>query len=546
MNMRLQHHYLTTIITLGIFGATSVVAAPAAAAETGEYGSAFEEMGFHDAGDYFSPGDQVHVNKFGGNLIISARDIDVPSIGDYSLFFQRTHNSGGGIVNNNPTSSLRESDGPLGVGWTSHYGLLKVAQNGRPEFVDGTGAREIFYRHNASNLSSLRLGDEQDTWISQSLNILYRETPTRWYLFKANGTRYTFDFVVTGKFVPTTIEDKAGNEWDISYEDNWTADYPNHPIIERITDDTNRYLQFSYTTVGQKPRISSIRLNGSTTKARYTYTTSGGLVYLQQHKTAQYRTTSYSYYTSNGYKKGVITSLTHPNGGDWDFSFSKKKFHYRGGTGYSEVLAVTSIDKGNDTWSYSYPSQSQSNNNYTVSVLGPNGFSGNYTYYTYQNGTCSYTTLSKIGLLVSSTESRNGTSTSRQLTYENNPLKISDDSYSTECFTDAVYKHRLTRETQTQDGHTLTTDYSDYDLLLPQQIDRPGNIRDTRDYTKRYTGNEQYSVYILGLPTLESTTKSGTTVQKTVYGNYQNDGLPRYIKRYKTSRYNRKLCLAWI
>jgi hypothetical protein len=101
---------------------TSTVSAQSRQLTPGEYEPVFQEIGFHDKGNYFDAGFQITVNHYGGNLLVSATDIAIPSQGKFSLAFHRTRNSN--RILNPSQAVIVQGNGPLGLGWTCHYGLL--------------------------------------------------------------------------------------------------------------------------------------------------------------------------------------------------------------------------------------------------------------------------------------------------------------------------------------------------------------------------------------------------------------------------------------
>jgi RHS repeat-associated protein len=506
----------------------SISSTPFSIVEPGKYGPAFEETGFHGAGDYYAMGPEVIVNHFGGNLMVTANDVDVPSVGDFKLAFVRVHNSGGEINRVNQITALRKTDGPLGVGWTANYGFLRYS-GAQPEFVNGSGGRELFYRHTAAELSAVRPPiPDQDLWVSQGLRVLVRESTSKFVLYDPSGLRYTLEFAVTGKFVPTLIEDKAGNRWTVTYVNDWYIDYPDHPIVDEVRDEENRALDFRYTALGNKRRLQYIYLN-STRMSEYVYQLYDDLYYLRQHITPEGRTTTYDYFAT-GFKQGAMYRITLPTGGVWEFDYSQHRFYFPGTQGNSEVLAVDSMKKDSDTWFYTYPAEASSGNEFTVIVNGPEGFVGSYTYYTYQNGTCTNTDLWRVGQLASSTETYNGTQKTTSTFYAS-PLKISEQAVWSDCSSwQTPYTLRVDHETETQDGIPLTRTYSNYDLIFPRTVTGAGGIVESTTYEHRVGA----SIYLLGL--VRQTTKqvNENLVGKTEFSDYRNDGLPRSVKTYRT------------
>ncbi len=300
----------------------------------GEYGPVPEEIGFHEKGGYFDAGFQATVNHYGGNLIVSARDVSIASLGGWSLHFLRTHNSNKTFFSAiaSPTiDELLAMDSPLGVGWTSHYGILwpiNPAKNQlRPELIDGTGAREIFYRHNKLNSVIPISGSGSDsTWISSSLKLLLKRANDRYELLTPQGLKWTYTKETDYPYlVPTSVEDANGNTWEIKYETSALLQYYEHPLIQFVEDDWGRRLNFEYTLVLGKKRLYHIKL-GSETLATYEYEIGLGqlqgheMAFLKRHTTGEGRITEYINDTGTYPGRGTIKRILLPTSprGSWN------------------------------------------------------------------------------------------------------------------------------------------------------------------------------------------------------------------------------------
>jgi hypothetical protein len=83
-----------------------------------------EAPGFHEKANHVGIEHSVHVNPFGGQLTVAAVDIALPSLMQgFSLRVRRVHNSSRLTVPA-PAPNPGIHDGPLGLGWTFHYGVL--------------------------------------------------------------------------------------------------------------------------------------------------------------------------------------------------------------------------------------------------------------------------------------------------------------------------------------------------------------------------------------------------------------------------------------
>jgi hypothetical protein len=242
----------------------------------GTVGPQFAEPGFSTTPSYLAAGFQATVNQFGGNLLVSATDVEIPHQGIIGLWFRRTHNSN--VMQTAHQSVAGESDSPLGDGWTSHYGVLWTAAPNvpRPEFIDNSGARHLFYPHTLlADVLPIASPAPYPTYISAQLEILRQIDDTQWELFAPNGLKTSFEKLTQYEFlVPTGMTDAFGNSSTITYEADVNL-YFQHPLPKKITDGLNRFLEFSYTVVAGKKRLSEIRLDGHVL-ASYAYITRRG------------------------------------------------------------------------------------------------------------------------------------------------------------------------------------------------------------------------------------------------------------------------------
>ena len=365
--------------------ASLVLIGAQAFAENGNYFPIHKEIGFTSDGGYFDAGFQATVNRFSGNLLVSQTDISISSIGGFGLFFGRTYNSNSAYDAEFQRPFISR-DGPLGQGWTGHYGLLFIG-NGPSVWVDPSGGREIFYRHDHLNIPIT--GDGNESWISKSLKILVRKG-NDYYIYTPDGLTYKLVSQAETRIrKPVEVRDVHGNTWDIVYESDSDSQYlyqdidhglVNHPLVKSVTDDWGRRLNFTYQTINGRKRLSRIQL-GNQRLATYSYETAGEHTFLKTHTTGAGRQTTYTT-DKTGEGKGTITAIEMDTGGVMSFSHGVRQFHYRTGAPATKVYAVIGHQHGGGSWAYTYPSQASSVGAFTVGVNGPEGFSGVYTYHT--------------------------------------------------------------------------------------------------------------------------------------------------------------------
>ncbi|HEV8398706.1 MAG TPA: hypothetical protein VGQ18_02585 [Gemmatimonadales bacterium] len=501
----------------------------------GSYGPVFQEVGFHDKGAYFEGGFQTTVNHYGGNLIVSATDVSIPSQGKFALAFYRTHNSNRtlNLTNTVPT----QVDGPLGMGWTGHYGLLWRLAPGQssdnPEFVDGSGARHVFHAHNHLT-TAIPIGSSGARWISPQMEILTRTDTDHYVLRTPSGLIYELTKLSQYEYlVPTLIRDVHGNEWTLAY-DATVAPYFEHPLPSSITDQTGRSLRFEYwqpVTNNTKKRLRYIRFgNGGPTLAeyRYTHVQNNSWAFLERHLTGEGRATIYVSDPDPIPEFGTITRITAPTGGDTVIGYQLKTFFYRAADP-KVSYAVTSLARDGHTWTYEYPGSSQPNQpEFTVTDRADALETGTYTYYTYATASVCDPNVWRVGTLTHSTETWGGTTRTRALTYE--PFQISLTPHITSC-NELPKIPRMLSETIGQDGFNLVTTYSDFDSVnRPRRIDAPGSVR--RNLTYQHVADA--AGYQLGLPASEETLSGTVQVGRTVYHYPSSTSFqPDYIDFYR-------------
>lgn len=491
----------------------------------GEYGPGYSEPGFHDKGDYVKAGFDAVVNRYGGNLIVSAKDVSVPSIGTFGLGFSRTWNSQ--RVALLQPGVLTQADSPLGMGWTGHYGLLWATAPGqsRPEWVDRSGARHVFYPH--SLLASVipiptSSPPVNQAWISASLEVLVRNNSTSYTLFTPDGLGYDLAQPANtnyGFFVPTLVTDASGNTWTLTYKQNVQA-YFEHPLVESVRDGLGRHLDFVYGTPSgglRRQRLTSVSLNGRTI-ATYQYRDDPlhSWTFLWKHLTAETRVTEYTTDTAALPAFGTIRRITAPSRGTSEFDYRLIDLYFEVGNPRF-TYAVETVRRGGHTWGYRYLNQGgalPTNNEFTVEERIDGTLYGTYVYYTHGRPTVCDPNLWKIGSLLRGTKTWQGTTRNKAMEYSS--FGVSQAALVGTCPGITVSVPRLNNSTVTQDGSTLTTTYANHDSLnLPRRITSPGGVQ--RDLTYHHVASGGASdKYLIGQPASEETLQSSALVNKTV------------------------------
>ena len=521
---------------------TVAISFPIGAANLGEYGPVYSEPGFHPNGGYFEMGFEAMVNHFGGNLIITSTDVAIPSIGGFDLSFTRTYNSNRAYDAEFALPSS-DYDGPLGLGWVGHLGVLYPNGSDAPEWSDPSGARERFFSHDHLNGQIPISGTNGLAWISKSLKVLVLDG-SDYLLYFPNGTRYRLAFEDNNLFYkPVAVTDAFGNTWSIDYLHESDTEYTvlnidvgvvNHPLIHTIRDDFGRILQFHYTTIGGKKRLQRISLSNQT-MAEYTYKLSSSLVFLERHKTGEGRTTTFTTDLTNP-GRGTVTAIELDTGGTMTIDYVAKNFFYRQQEPVP-VYAVESHSFGGGSWDFTYPS-SAATSTFTVTVDGPENYSAAYDYLTYES-VFNNTPLYKVGKLIRAQESYNGTTRIREYAY--GPFKISNDLTVGQGHGEAVQIARMLQERLHRDGIWQTTDYSysPNHFHFPVTVSAPG-----RTTTSTYLHRNSASLYYLGLPVSEEIRVGNSLVGRTTWNSY-NGALPNYLRFYSSSNQYDQLNLTY-
>lgn len=505
----------------------------AATPTPGSYGPEFAEPGYTAKNSYFAAGFQATVNHYGGNLMVAATDVDIASQGLHGLFFRRTYNSNS--VQLQSMTVLGESDSPLGDGWTSHYGVLWTSAPGvfRPQFIDNTGARHLFYPHTVlTSVLGITSPGSNPTYISPRLEILRWIDAEHWELLTPGGLRYELEKLPQyGFLVPTRIRDVHGNTWTITYEPDANV-YVQHPLPSKIRDGLGRELVFSYVTRSGKKRLQSVRFDGRTL-AEYSYVTHGVHEFLWKHTTGEGRVTEYTTDTGPYPRLGTITAIEAPTGGVTEIDYDLKSIFYKVGQP-QQVYAVTEIRRGGHTWRYDYLNATGSapaGNEFRVRVTTTD-FQGTYTYYTYGSSVVCGGNLWKVGMLLHSEETYLGTT--RRQSYAYDRFHVANATGADLCDV-TVAAAQLREETTEQDGYAMATTYSDHDALnFPRRIDRPGAVREDLGYHHLVAGGSAPRL-LLGQASSTEVRHGGALVGKTTFSFGSSSAVPSSARFYRTT-----------
>jgi hypothetical protein len=128
MTMRYSARHPACLTRLALTAAFAVQAFTAAAqtpcvdGAPGCYEPVLKEPGFSEQRDLSNVSFQANVNLYGGNLVVTATDVDLPSTGLFRLTARRTHNALRLPTQQEPNAAAFDS--PMGLGWTTHLGVL--------------------------------------------------------------------------------------------------------------------------------------------------------------------------------------------------------------------------------------------------------------------------------------------------------------------------------------------------------------------------------------------------------------------------------------
>jgi RHS repeat-associated protein len=432
---------------------------------------------------------------------VTSVDVDLPSLMDQiGLRMVRVHSSSRLTVPL-PLPSPAIHDGPLGLGWTFHFGVLwpptlPGPTSGRWSLVNGDGSVEVFYVHNhlSSTLPITSVGSNPE-WISESVKVLRLVTANvKYEMLTPDGLKYTFERpagFASSRFVPTQIEDRHGNLLTIAYVT--TQDYIEHPIIDYIKDQEDRRIVFVYQTQtgpGTLRRLDEIRFKkgsggNGTLLGSYMYETDsdGAYALLKTHTTAVGRETRYTNDTSGGTDGlGSILGVTLPTGGVISATYEVKQFNATTSRA-ARVLAAKTLTRSGFTTTYSY-SENPSNRELTTTLTIKQGSTTvrtqSFTYITY--GT-QCTDAWMVGFPKSSSDSFDGTS--KTITHgAPTSFKISNDPLSPDC-PEQIFVPQPASTTETRDGFDFVTTYDTFDAVnLPLVIIGPGGFNEERAYHK--------------------------------------------------------------
>ncbi len=546
------------VLAVGLLGASTAALAECETGDPGCFGPAFHASGFSLDSSYLGAGHQATVNLYGGNLIVSATDVELPSIGGFGLFFRRTHNSNKRFFPL-PKAPV-DHDSPLGLGWTAHYGVLwpfPPTGGGRsPYIIHGDGSQEIFYQNNSLN-GHLPTGDH----ISASLNILRRKSNTHYEMITPNGLIYTFTKQSHAYLVPTKVADVHGNTWSVSYRSE--NHYFQHPLIHAVSDDWGRTLRFDYKAVLGRLRLTKVSL-GNQPLARFEYqehqprgcaVSQASQVFLFRHATPEGRTTTYESDQRCVPHLGAIVSITSPMGNPRSQPSSRKNTKYgyelvpfrsqsgaqgdcKAGTSKFDCAYAVTTQETTDghSWEYQYgPYDPVREGEFDVVVTSKRGTSREseaiHTFHTYGADFCD-AKMNQVGRLKKLVERWNQERRERTYHYDRN-ITISRASALGNCLF-PVTRPLLTNST---DSHRVDEQtYAGFDDLgFATRVTGPGAI--ARTTTFRHVTKSR--VYVLGLVEESTVHRSSELISKT-RNHYAGDSiLPRSQAQYQDDRKTR-------
>lgn len=506
------------LLTCLLFVVASCAVSSQAFANIGNYKPIFKETGLHRSGDYHQVESEVSVDYYTGSVHTYSSDLMLASLGTHGMALTRFY-----------SNRSRETEGPLGLGWSMHLGYLRRSpkSGGKLEFYGGNGAREVFHLHNHEDVEDLNpWGDPPDewAWISESLKTVHLEDQ-KFTLYDPSGVVYHFELAGKNTWVPVRIRDFKGNGLDVKYKKNWFRDYAEHPLIETVTElGTNRQISIEYSR-GSKPSIQGVRV-GRTRVGSYEYSQLGGKRVLSSFKTAGGQKTSYAYYTGSK-DLGALSRLTNRLGGVTKISYKSHRFFFPKGN--IEELVVDEIVKPNGgKWAYDY-GQPSDRGILFLAIDGPNGWFEEHEFFTYARNSCSNDSVWKFG---KPKWRKVGIGRDTKITefHYAEPLTISEQPIEGYCSLNAMPRvARLARVVELYDGQRQQTVFSNFSYLSPQRVVRPGGIVDD----VRFSNFVRENFYVLNVESSSQRTVNGVLTSRVVH-DLGRGALPESVKIYSS------------
>lgn len=542
---------------------------------------------------YLAGKDVVSVTPYGGSLVVQATDVSVPSIAGFAMHMTRTYHSNRLLLGSNgglEPDFLRRR-GPLGVGWSFHYGVIWPVLNSQTnslnyELVNGDGSRETFYPNEISSgeIAALKSVAPMGStpFVSKSLGVLYVDPSNqdRILVHQPNGLKVTFQrlstllnagvscpgfidiggaaFPVCGRFVATQIADLSGNEWTLSYAAD-AQEYVEHPIVTKLRDAEGRELTFEYGRAvtsnpvsANNPRfLDKVKLAGDLAADYTVSTVFGSWHVLDSVNSPAGRTTTFTHDRSGSSgplaaQFGLLTGVESPLGGGIGVVYSDRQF--RAFSLYPRTAWVKAVDRvvydtsgvktanGALEEAYSYADGATE---FVVTVQHKVGSTTKATrtlrYHTYPEAGCS--DIDKVGLEISDRLQETAQRYTERTTVFGLPLVISNRALNFYCpATTRPTLYRPTSATETDSatgGYELTTTPSAYDYFQPTSVVRSNGTSVAHTFQNVIASGR----LALGLPASFEARVGTNVTQKSVlaYNSGSNSHLASRQEIYKTT-----------
>ncbi len=472
------------------------------------------------------------VDPYTGMLKIQHTDLLLPGNGGLDIKIVRTYDSASVYQLGLGGLDL----GPMGYGWTFHFGKLSGSYVCQPGF-NTPANRPVLELPEGAQIKLLKapadvghLYVSKEGWVADCAN-----SPDGGGLIviSPEGLRYemTVRYYEAGIqfFQVKKITDRNGNWLSFDYQVTGGKSY-----VTTCTANDGRLVSISYAPgITTGTRVHQITANGQTWSYDYasngvpiTYSTNADRYELIKVTRPDGRAWTYEYPTFTSYYsplvvlRGYLGKITRPDGGNTVYTYSYVSTGVLGGATALRVTKRSVADNVNPVavWDYRYKFwESVGGSSIGVSVTDVADPSGGLTTYRHETPYASTTASAwRVGLLLEKLEcsSNNGTvqtcNSSTALNREQNEWgsqSISSDAYLTntgvEPYTDQqTYRPLLTKRTVTREGSTYVTQYQLHDTY-----GNPAKVVETGNGTTRTTDLTYFNdpvKWITGVPDKET------------------------------------------
>jgi hypothetical protein len=483
-----------------LIAAVSTIIAVSAHADDAKY----DEPGLYPGREYVHQNFGEQIDPFNGNLELHYVDVFIPGNGGLDLRVQRTYNS-------NLASDVTS---PFGNGWNIQFGRVKHAdptcnfasstpQNFSLELPNASP--QTFFKASGAVLGTSSASDYITTelWKGQC-------TAGGMTVWAPNGTRYDMTIAEGAYWDVSKITDVNGNYLNFTY-----TTVGNRQVVSSISDGTNsRSISFTYSG----GVLSSIAANGRTWL--YSIPNTAGTNQLQSVQPPAGGMWTYDYYgTSASAGSQALHDLTYPQGGRVTYSYQFVNF-MPGVTPVKQWTAVQSKTTSDGIWTFAYQVGSFYPNLDITTVTPPGGF-GTIKYVHYGHLAVYDQHVWLTGQLY---QKQIGSLQTETYTWTSVPISNETLNATGSTAKDtSIQRPVLQSKIVTRDGATFEADYAAFDSYgNPQTITETGNAG-ARQRAASYFANT--SNWVINLPQNETTSTSGSTVQTITRDHYPTGNL---------------------